>query len=146
MTAVVATCSNLGRGDSPLYEISDMTTFEEYVDQFGHHFSKKLYEFAVSQMTDRSGNRVPAMSKEQVEQWLQNLGVTIKNNKGHDVPYVRAMLYADCWGSSYTNDKQLALGIKDFLDDPDGTKTKAFDHYVIDCRSKDEPIFWDEMM
>jgi len=123
-----------------------MTTFEEYIDQFGAHFNKRLYEWAVSMMKDRGGNRVPPMTKEQVAEWLKNNGVSLKNDKGHDAAYVRAMLFADCWGSSLPNDKQLALGVMDFLDDPDGSKTKAFDHFVVDCRAKGEPIFWDEML
>ena len=123
-----------------------MTAFEEYTDQYGLHFNKKLFEWAVSMMTDRNGNNVPVMHKEQVSEWLRNNGVSLKNDMGHDAAYVRAMLYSDCWGSSYTTDQQLALGVKDFLDDRDGTKTKAFDHFVVDCRSKGEPIFWDEML
>ena len=123
-----------------------MTAFEEYIDQYGPHFNKKLYEWAVSMMTDRNGNKVPAMTKEQVDEFMRAQGVSLKNDKGHDAAYVRAMLHADCWGSSYTTDKQLALGVKDFQDDPDGSKTKAFDHFVVDCRSKGEPIFWDEML
>ena len=123
-----------------------MTAFEEYTDQYGCHFSKKLYEWAVSMMRDRSGNPVKVMSKDDVDNFLKNNGVTLKNNKGHDAAYVRAMLFADCWGSSYTTEKQLALGVMNFLDDPDGSKTKAFDHFVVDCRSMHEPIFWDEML
>ena len=123
-----------------------MTAFEEYIDQYGPHFNKKLYEWAVSMMTDRNGNKVAPITKEQVDDFMKNQGVSLKNDKGHDAAYVRAMLYADCWGSSYTTDKQLALGVKDFLDDPDGSKTKAFDHFVVDCRSKGEPIFWDELL
>lgn len=123
-----------------------MTSFEEYVEQYGLHFNKKLYEWAVSMMRDRDGKAVPVLTKEQVAEWLRTNGVTLKNDKGHDAAYVRAMLYADCWGSSYTTDKQLALGVKDFLDDPDGTKSKAFDHFVVDCRGKHEPIFWDEVL
>lgn len=123
-----------------------MTAFEEYTDQYGCHFNKKLYEFAVSMMVDRNGNKVALMPKDQVNEWLKTQGVTIKNDRGYDVPYTRAMLYSDCWGSSITTDKQLALAISDFLDDRDGTKTKAFDHFVIDCRDKGEYIFWDEML
>ena len=123
-----------------------MTAFEEYVDQYGFHFNKKLYEWAVSLMTDRDGNNVKAKTKDEVDAFLKSYGVLIDRNIGHDVPYVHAMLYSDCWGSSYTTEEQLALGIKDFLDDPDGSDTKAFDHFVVDCRAKEYPIFWDEMM
>lgn len=123
-----------------------MTSFDEYVDMYGPHFNKKLYEWAVSMMTDRNGNKVPLMTKEQVAEFLRVQGVPLTEDKGHDAAYVRAMLFADFWGSSYTTDKQLALGVKDFLKDPDGTDSKAFDHFVVDCRTKGEPIFWDEML
>lgn len=123
-----------------------MTAFEEYVDQYGCHFNKKLYEWAVSMMSDRNGNKIAVRTKEQVDDFLKARGVTLKNDKGYDAPYVHAMLMADCWGSSYKTEDQVALGVRDFLDDPDGSKTKAFDHFVVDCRAKGEPIFWDMMM
>lgn len=123
-----------------------MTAFEEYTDQYGCHFNKRLYEWAVSMMTDRMGNKVQPKTKEQVSEFLRSNGVTLANDRGHDAPYVHAMLFSDCWGSSLTSDKQLALGVKDFLDDRDGYETKAFDHFVMDCRRKEMPIFWDEML
>ena len=123
-----------------------MTAFEEYTDQYGCHFNKKLYEWAVSMMTDRNGKSVPTMTREQVSEWLRTNGVTLKNDKGYDAAYVHAMARADYWGSSITDDAHLALFIRDYVDDQDGSATKAFDHFVVDCRAKNEPIFWDEMM
>lgn len=113
---------------------------------YGFHFNKKLYEWAVSMMEDRNGDKVTPKTKEEVDSFLKTNGVTLKNNKGYDAPYVHAMLTADCWGSSYTTNQQLALGVRDFLDDKDGNPNKAFDHFVVDCRAKEEPIFWDELM
>ena len=123
-----------------------MTAFEEYVDQYGHHFSKKLYEWAISMMKDRNGNKVPPMTKEQASEWLRGKGVTLKNDKGHDSAYVLAMARADYMGSSITDDQHLALYVRDFLDDPDGYPTKAFDCFVVSCRAKNEPIFWDDFL
>lgn len=123
-----------------------MTSFEEYVDMYGCHFSKKLYEWSVSMMIDRNGNPVTPMTKDQVDEFLKMQGVTVKNNKGHDVAYVYHMLKSDNWGSSITTDKQLALAILDYQDDIDGNRYKAFDHFVIDCRAKGESIFWEEML
>ena len=123
-----------------------MTTFEEYVDQFGTHFNKKLYDWAVSMMTDRNGSPIPKKTKEQVEESLRTYGVTLNNVRGHDAAYVYQMARADYYGSSITNDTQLALYVKDFIEDPDGSDSKAFDHFVVDCRAKGEPIFWDDMM
>ena len=123
-----------------------MTSFEEYTDQYGCHFNKKLYEFAVSMMKDRNGSSIQPMQKEQVTEFLRINGITLKNDKGYDAAYVHAMAKADYYGYSISDDAHLAMFVRDFLDDPDGTKTKAFDHFVVDCRAKEEPIFWDEMM
>lgn len=123
-----------------------MTTFDEYVEQFGLHFNKKLYEWAASMMRDKNGDSLPPKTKEQVSTFLMANNITIKNDKGYDAAYVLAMAKADYFGSSIVDDLHLALFVRDFLDDPDGTTTKAFDHFVVDCRAKGEPIFWDEMM
>ncbi len=123
-----------------------MTLFEEYIEQYGAHINKKLYEWSVSMMRDRNGNKVPSMSKEEVADLLRAHGVTLLNDKGHDAAYVCQMARADYLGSSIADDRHLALFVKDFLDDPDGSKTKAFDHLVVDCRAKGEAIFWDEMI
>lgn len=123
-----------------------MTSIEEYIEAYGYHFNKKLCDWAVSMMRDRNDAKMTPKTKEEVESFLQSNGVSVKNKKGWDLPYVHAMLFTDCWGSSYTTDKQLALGIKDFLDDRDGTESKAFDHFVVDCKAKREPIFWEDFM
>ena len=119
---------------------------EEYLEQYGRHFNKRLFESAVSNMVDRSGNKLTPMTKEQVGDVLKANGVTLEHNVGHDAAWVFHMKKADCWGSSITNDAQLSKAVKDFLDDPDGYPTKAFDHYVADSIGKGEPIFWDEML
>ena len=123
-----------------------MTSFEEYTDQYGCHFNKKLYEWAVSMMSNREGSTIPAKSIEQVKEFLRTNGVTLDDAKGYDAAYVHAMCMADYYGSSITDDRHVALFVCDFLSDPDGSETKAFDHFVVDCRSKGEPIFWDMMM
>lgn len=123
-----------------------MTSFEEYTDQFGMHFNKKLYEWAVSMMMDRNGNRIPPKTMDQVSDFLKSYGVTLEKAKGYDPAYVHAMAMADYYGSSITDESRIALFVRDFLTDPDGSPTKAFDHFVVDCRAKGEPIFWDEMM
>ena len=97
-------------------------------------------------MRDRNGSTILPIPKEQVTEFLRVNGITLKNDKGYDAAYVHAMAKADYWGSSIGDDAHLALFVRDYLDDNDGSSTKAFDHFVVDCRAKDEPIFWDEMM
>lgn len=123
-----------------------MTAFEEYVDQYGHNFNKKLYEFAVSLMKDRNGSGIRPLTKEQVTEWLKTQGVTVKNDIGYNVPYIYSMAKSDYFGSSIKDNIHLALFVKDFADDIDGYPERAFDGFVMSCRAKDEPIFWDEMI
>lgn len=113
---------------------------------YGCHFNKKLYEWAVSKMTDRNGGDVTPKTKEQVDEMLASQGVTVKNNVGYDLAYIHAMAMSDYYGSSIVDDAHLAKFIKDFADDPDGNPCKAFDHFVVDRRAKGEPIFWDMML
>lgn len=123
-----------------------MTAFEEYVEQYGHNFNRKLYEFAVSMMRDRSGNKIQPMSKEQVSDWLKTQGVVLKNDKGYNAAYTYAMGKADYFGSSIKDNIHLALFVKDFADDIDGYPEKAFDFFVISCRAKGIPIFWEDFL
>ena len=123
-----------------------MSAFEEYIDQYGMHFNKRLYEWAVEKMRDRNGRKIQVMDKAQVSDILKSYGISLNNDKGYDAAYVFAMGKADYLGSSISDEPHLAQFVKDFLDDPDGTSTKAFDHFVMDCRAKGEPIFWDEML
>lgn len=124
-----------------------MSAFEEYVDQYGLHFNKRLYEWAVSMMKDRNGERVATpMTKEQVDEFLRNNGVTVKNNKGWDVPYVYHMRKSDSFGGSLTTDKQLAMAVAEYQDDKDGNPCQAFDDFVVNCRAKGEPIFWEDFL
>ena len=50
------------------------------------------------------------------------------------------------WGSSISDDRHLALYVKDYLEDPDGYAEKAFDCFVMSCRAKGDYLFWDEFL
>ncbi len=119
---------------------------EEYLERYGRHFNRHLAEFAVAGMTDRGGGTMDFMSKDKVQDYLKANGVTLRNNVGYDAVWVLHMKKADCWGSSLTDDAHLARAVKDFLDDPDGYETKAFDHFYTDCVAKGIPIFWEDML
>lgn len=122
-----------------------MTAFEEYTDTYGFHFNKKLYEWAVSMMRDRNDAKAQPMEKDKVNEVLKANGVTLVNDKGHDAAYVMMMAKMDYFGSSIMDDNHIAKYVKDYLDDKDGYSTRAFDEFVMKCRRKDTPIFWDEM-
>lgn len=113
---------------------------------YGRHISKPLYEFAVSMMETRDGGKVKTMEKDALIEKLKALGVTVKNDKAYDLPYVWAMGTADYLGSSVPDEQHLAKFVRDYADDPDGSKTRAFDELYAKTLAMDIPLIWEDMM
>ena len=97
---------------------------EEYLSQYGWHFSKKMCEWAVSRMYKRNSldKKIPIQSwnKDSVDKLLNKYGVTIENKIGYDYVFAANMCIADYYGSSIIDEQHVALFIKDYVDDPDG--------------------------
>ena len=113
---------------------------------YGRHFSKPLYEMAVEMMETRDGGKVKALDKDAVMEKLKANGVTVKNDKGYDVPYIWAMGSADYLGSSIIDEPHLAKFVKDYADDPDGSQTRAFDEFYAKTLAMDIPLVWEDLM
>lgn len=122
------------------------SSMEEYLEDYGFHFNKRLFDFAVSMMEDRSGKKLSPWSKEQCESFLKDQGVTINRRYGHDIAYAVNMARADYLGSSIPDERHLAFFAKDYIDDRDGAGTRAFDEFYAKTVALGIPIFWDEML
>lgn len=131
------------RLDSRTRYESDM---EEYLSEYGRHFNKRLFEYAVSMMEDRNKKKLNAWSKDQCDNFLRDNGVSVKNAMGYDSAYVLNMARSDYFGSSIVEDARLALYVRDYMDDVDGNPTRAFDEFYINCVAKGVPIFWGDML
>ena len=81
-----------------------------------------------------------------VEDILKSYDITIENNILYDAVYVVNMAKADFYGSSITDEKHLALFIKDYIDDEDGYDGIVFSRYYIDTVKKGIPIDWEDML
>ena len=119
---------------------------EEYLAEYGYHFNKKLFEFAVGMMEDRDGNPVEPWDKERTKTFLSSHGISLENDMGHDAAYVVNMARSDFWGGSITDEPHLAMYVRDYLDDVDGAESRAFDEFFIKTVALGIPIFWDEML
>lgn len=118
----------------------------EYLANYGRHISKPLYEMAVSMMEKKDGSRVKPVEKETVLGKLKANGVTVKNDKAYDLPYIWAMGEADYLGSSIPDEAHLAKFVKDYADDVDGSKTRAFDELYAKTMALDIPLIWEEII
>lgn len=120
---------------------------DAYLAAHGHHFSKPMLEWAVSMMRDREGKPVALVDKAHIEDTFKTFGVNLKRNEGYyDAQYVWCMAMGDYWGSSIKDEIQLAKYIKDYIDDPDGNSTRAFDEFYINCLAKGIDIPWEDMI
>lgn len=117
-----------------------------YMSLYGHHFSRKMCEWAVSEMRDMNGNKVAMRSKEQIDNLFRSRGIELKNNKGYDAVFSFHMCISDYLGSSVVDEMHTLLYVKDTLDDKDGYDGIVFDRFIADCNAKGEPIIWSDMI
>ena len=119
---------------------------EAYLSHYGYHFSKKMCDWAVSNMRDRNGASIPKKTKEQVDNILATYGVRLENNKAYDAVYVYHMGVADYLGSSIIDEAHLARYVKDTIDDPDGYDGIAFTRFIADCNGSGTPVIWEDVI
>ena len=120
---------------------------DAYLASHGYHFSKPMLQWAVGKMRDREGKKVIVPEKEQFSETMKQYGISLENDKGfYDPIYVWCMGKADYLGSSITDKEHLAKFVKDYIDDKDGSKTRAFDEFYIKCVALGIDIPWEDMI
>lgn len=120
-----------------------------YMRHYGPHFNRKLFEFAVSLMTKETNGeetRITPYNKEQVKVILNSNGISLKNDQLYDAVYVANMCKADFLGSSVTDERHLAMYIRDVIDDPDGYDGIVFNRWYADMCYTGVAIDWEEML
>ena len=120
---------------------------DAYLASHGYHFSKPMAEWAISMMRDRNGNKLPNLTKAKVDEILAANGVSLENTKGYyDALYVFSMVKADYFGSSIPDEARAAKFVKDYMDDRDGSPTRAFDEFYIKTVALGIDIPWEDMI
>lgn len=119
---------------------------EAYLSNYGHHISKPMYKWAVSQMRDRNGKKAQPMDKEEVMGILRANSVEVERDYAYDVPYVYMMAKMDYYGSSIMDENHLAKYVHDYLDDIDGSDSRAFDELYVKTIALGIPIDWQDLI
>lgn len=120
---------------------------DAYLSHHGHHFSKAMYVWAVGKMEDRNGGKVPIAERQRLDEFFKNSNIKLKRDDGYyDAVYVWCMAKADYYGSSIEDEKHLAKFVADYIDDPDGNPTRAFDEFMANCMAKGIDIPWEDMI
>lgn len=116
---------------------------QEYIDTYGWHFSKKMCEYACSNMYNDKGSIKP-YTKEEVDALLKKHNISLENKYNYDYVFVANMCKADYFGSSVPNDIYLAKFIKDYVDDEDGYPELPFTRFFSDCVGKGIQPDWED--
>ena len=122
------------------------TGLEKYLSMYGWHFSKKLCNFAVSNMRKDSGEKIAPITKEALDLLLAKNGIELDNKFGYDYVFVANMCKADYLGSSVPDETHLAKFVKDYCDDPDGYEELPMTRFYADTIGKGIPIIWEDML
>ena len=120
-----------------------------YLNNYGCHFNRRLYEEAVSRMyTKVNGKKqyIEPYTKEHVESLLKEYRIELDRNKLYDAAYVANMCKADFLNKSVPDEAHLAMYIKDVIDDPDADDGYVFNRFYADCVFMNNPIDWDDMI
>lgn len=117
-----------------------------YLLNYGKHFNRKAYEYAVGQMTNAKGEKMTPEPKETIEAKLKEHGITLENNTLYDAAFVFEMAKSDFMGSSLEDEKHLLLYVKDLIDDPDQADGFIFNRWYADQVNKGEPIEWGDLL
>ena len=135
---------------------TNFTQYEEYpkamliyMRNFGPHFNRKLFEFAVSKMVKKVNGekrKITPYTKEEVETILSMHGIQLDRNQLYDAAYVANMCKADFLGSSITDENHLAKYVKDVIDDVDADDGIVFNRWYADMSYTGIAIDWEAML
>lgn len=123
---------------------------KNYLSYYGMNFSKKLYEFAVSNMRRESADgkieNVKPMTADELKALLSKHKIEIEHNDLYNALYLAAMVKADYWGSSIEDEEHLAKYIEDTLCDVDAAEGQVLARYLADCSVGGCIIYWEDMI
>jgi hypothetical protein len=121
------------------------SSMRRYLRHNGWHFNKTLCNFAISLMK-KNGKKLDPISKENVDKLLEQYSIHLNNNIGYDYVFVANMCKADYYGSSITDDKHVALYIKDTIDDEDAADGTTMRRWYATMVSNGVIIDWDDTL
>lgn len=122
---------------------------EQYINNYGCHFNKKLCAEAVSRMyyeEDGKKHKITPYTKKEVDNMLEAYNITVKRNKLYDAVYVANMCKADFLHKSVPDEAHVAMHIKDVLDDADAKEGYVFNRFYADTMFMNHPIEWEDMI
>ena len=127
---------------------SDM---RRYIRHFGLHFNHKLYEFAVSKMerkikgSERTEKMKP-VDKSKFDEIMKKYNIELKYDELYDGVFVWSMAMSDFYESSLPTEKEVAMYVRDYVDDVDKEDGFIFNRWIADMYLEGRAIEWDDFI
>lgn len=135
----------------PLDVHDDMPKYmKRYISNYGWHFNKSAYEYAVRFMTKKNiktniEEPIVGYTKNEVDELLERYNIKLKHKIMYDYVFVATMCKADYLGNSIEDEEHLAKYIKDTVDDIDASSETTFRRWVATMIGNGIPIDWYEI-
>lgn len=126
--------------DSLDYYESRPKAMTHYLANYGWHFNKAAYEFAMKHLPKKS----TILTKEKVDLLLETYNIKLTNNQLYDYLYIANYCMAVYLGSSIQDEKALVQYIKDTLDADE--KGSLFAQWYASMCRRGIPIEWTDML
>lgn len=111
--------------------------FINYLRYYGHHFNKKLCEFACKHLSK------PEYSKDKINELLKIYQIEIPDTELYDIIYVANWCNSILYGSSISDEKHFMLFIKDLFEKESDL---IFNRWYADMAKKGIAIEWSDMI
>lgn len=135
-----------------MFHIWDLPAdMRRYIRHFGLHFNHKLYEYAVSNMerkikgSERTEKMKP-VEKSKFDEIMKKYSIELLYDEGYDGVFVWSMAMSDFFESSLPTEKEVALYVKDYVDDIDQMDGFIFNRWIADMYFKGRTIEWDDFI
>lgn len=117
----------------------------KYISNYGWHFNKAAYEYAVSLMKNRDNSKAKTFSKEQVDKLFETYNIELENKIMYDYVFMVSLTKSKYYGSSIKDEKSLALFVKDTIDDETSSDDHVFRKWLATMVGSGTPIDWSEI-
>ena len=125
--------------------VSIPSFMRKYLQNYGWHLNKAVYEYAVSLMR-KDNSKIEPIAKEFVDKILRQYNINLDNNVGYDYMFVANMCKADYYGSSIEDEKHFALYIKDTIDDEDTADGTTMRRWYATMVANGVMVHWEEIV
>ena len=126
--------------------LKSMNGLDDYLNQYGPHFTDKLADWATHQMVNGSGEN-HHWSTSDIEKSFARMGLQKPESMTWgDAMYSSNMHYADYYGKSLPTEKDCLIQAHADLTDIDGYPGKIFNRWYSDMLGKHVDVPWSDFI